>query len=153
MTAPARLPGAALAVGAFCLTFLLGIGSASAIALWQQSSTATMTVKSGTWAPSVAVTCANVQGSATVNLTITPSETAASLSYSAKKVGQSYGLENPLDPSTTSLSVGLLTPAIIATGTGNRNITVRVTAGFASSSATAEVPLKVVGGGANINCG
>ena len=49
-----NVPGAALAVGAFVLTVLLGVGGASASALWQQSATATMTVTaSGTWSAPV----------------------------------------------------------------------------------------------------
>jgi hypothetical protein len=39
-----NLPGAATAVGAFLLTVLLGLGGASASALWQQSAIVTVTV-------------------------------------------------------------------------------------------------------------
>lgn len=158
MTTPARLPAAALATGAFCLTFLLGIGGASAIALWQQSSTATMTVKAGTWVPSVMVTCTN--GSAgTVLLAIAPSESPVSLSYNVRKVGQAYTAgENSLAPSTTALTISLTDSQIIATGAvgtglGNRDVNVRVTAGFQSSSASAEVLLRIRGQGTTITCG
>jgi hypothetical protein len=37
----ARVPGAMLALFAFMLTVLLGIGGTAAVALWQQSATAT----------------------------------------------------------------------------------------------------------------
>ncbi len=61
MKAFARIPGSAMAVGAFVLTVLLGVGGASASALWQQQATATMTVTAnGTWpGPAFTLTCSD----------------------------------------------------------------------------------------------
>jgi hypothetical protein len=152
---PARLPGAALAIGAFCLTLLLGLGTASAFGLWQQSAATTIAVKAGTWVPTVGVRCDSIPGSeGSVVLTITPSEAPTSLSINAKKNGSSYGpAETDLGAATTTVTVTPFTSYIAATGVGNRTVTVRVTGGFATATATAEWPnLRIFSAGTRIAC-
>jgi hypothetical protein len=155
MNTPARLPGTALAIGAFCLTLLLGLGTASAFGLWQQSSTATMTIKAGSWLPTVAIGCTNGLGQGSVVLSITTSEPPSSLSINAKKSGTAYGsAETTLDAGTKTVTLTPSSPSYIsATGTGNRNVAVRVTAGFAIASATAEwTTIRIFSGGTKIAC-
>lgn len=154
MNKPARLPGTALAIGAFCLTLLLGLGTASAFGLWQQSSAATIAVKAGTWVPTVSIGCANGQGEGSVVLTITTSEAPQSMSINAKRNGSSYGLaETDLGAASTMVTVTPLTPYIATTGTGDRMVTIRVTAGFATATATAEWPtIRIFSAGTRIAC-
>ncbi|MBT2515260.1 hypothetical protein [Arthrobacter sp. ISL-30] len=154
MNKPARLPGTALAIGAFCLTLLLGLGTASAFGLWQQSSDATIAVKAGTWVPTVSISCANGHSQGSVVLTITTSEAPQSLTINAKKNGSSYGpAETDLGAASTTVTVTPLTPYIVTTGTGNRTVTIRVTGGFATPTATAEWPnIRIFSAGSRIAC-
>jgi hypothetical protein len=155
MNTPARLPGTALAIGAFCLTLLLGLGTASAFGLWQQSSTATMTIKAGSWLPTVAIGCTNGLGQGSVVLSITTSEQPSSLSINAKKNGTAYPLTaTSLAAGTTTVTLTPLLPSYItATGVGNRDVSVQVTAGFPIASATAEwTTLRIYAGGTKIAC-
>lgn len=90
----ARVPGAALAVGAFVLTVLLGVGGASASALWQQSATGTMSVTaSGAWpGPALgALTCANSNSDKTATLTVTATAAPATITYAALQANGTYG--------------------------------------------------------------
>lgn len=94
----ARVPGAAMAVGAFVLTVLLGIGGTSASALWQQSATATMTVTAnGAWpGPAIAsLTCTNSNADKTATLTVTPSAAPAAITYAAVQANGSLGPNYP----------------------------------------------------------
>lgn len=105
----ARIPGAALAVGAFVLAVLLGVGAASASALWQQSATATMTATAnGAWpGPALgALTCTNDAPEKVATLTVTATAAPATITYAALQANGTYG---------TSYTG----PTILLPGTGN----------------------------------
>jgi hypothetical protein len=90
----ARISGAAVAVGAFVLTVLLGVGGVSGAALWQQSATATMTVTAnGAWpGPALAsLTCTNDSPQKTATLTVTLSTGPATITYAALQANGTYG--------------------------------------------------------------
>lgn len=87
------MPGAALAVGAFVLTVLLGAGAVSASALWQQSATATMSVTAnGAWpGPAItSLTCTNDSPQRIATLTVTVPATAT-VTYAALQANGTYG--------------------------------------------------------------
>lgn len=137
----ARVPGAALAIGAFVLTVLMGAGGVSASALWQQSATATMTVTaSGTW-PGLAIaslTCTNDNPQKVATLTITLTA-PATITYAALQANGSYG------PSYTGPVIALpITPGnivlnkdsqIILDNPASGPLTVRVTATYLDQTA------------------
>lgn len=90
----ARVPGAVLAIGAFVLTVLLGVGGVSASALWQQSATATMTVTAnGAWpGPALgSLTCTNSSSDKTATLTVTATAAPATITYAALQADGTYG--------------------------------------------------------------
>ncbi|UZX04305.1 hypothetical protein F8G81_18075 [Arthrobacter sp. CDRTa11] len=91
---PAQVPGARLAIGAFVLTVLLGVGGASASALWEQSATATMTVTAnGAWpGPALAgLTCTNDSPHKVATLAVTVSAAPATITYAALQASGNYG--------------------------------------------------------------
>ncbi|SLK00409.1 hypothetical protein [Arthrobacter sp. P2b] len=112
-----NLPGAATAVGAFVLTVLLGLGGASASALWQQSATATMTVTAAAAWPGPAIaslTCTNDAPEKVATLRVTVPATAT-ITYAALQATGTYG------PSYSGLlSLLALTPGTIVL-TSNTN--------------------------------
>jgi len=156
-----EVPGAALAVGAFVLTVLLGVGGASASALWQQSATATMTVTAtGTWpAPAFPQPVCTPGDNSNKSVLLGYSgfsEAPTKLTLSAAGTNGIYGgsIDAPGTPGTTgTLVVGggsdifknvTTTPAtikIVATFTGDRE-----------STATVKVDLKVGTGSQMIFC-
>ena len=130
-----NLPGAAVAVGAFVLTVMLGLGGTAASALWQQSATATMTVTAaGSWAgPAFTLSCAD-PSKKTVELTVAPSTTLSSnqlpatLSVSAVNSSATYSDWQITAPNTSgkiSLTTGH--PLVSSQSTGLIDIEVTVT--------------------------
>lgn len=95
MKSQAKIPGAMLALFAFVLTVLLGIGGMAAVALWQQSATATMSVSAASSWQSVSVTCVTVPANNSVNLTVT-GDPRSSSSIASRLSGGSYGAETSL---------------------------------------------------------
>ncbi|TLM81731.1 hypothetical protein FDW83_15045 [Pseudarthrobacter sp. NamE2] len=135
------LPGAAAAVGAFVLTVLLGLGGASASALWQQSATATMAVSAAAAWPGPAITsltCTNDASESTATLHVTVPATA-SISYAALQsngsLGPSYaGLSSLLALTPGSFILTSSTNPLLASPIIRDNpagpLTVRVTATY-----------------------
>ncbi|WP_457945915.1 hypothetical protein ACTAQI_11265 [Pseudarthrobacter sp. alpha12b] len=155
------LPGAALAVGAFVLTVLLGVGGASASALWQQSATATMTVTaSGPWPPPVFNTpvCSNVDNANKyVSLAYSGfSEAPTKLTFSAAGTNGVYGISTDLaGPFGTSGSLSLFGDSTIFTQVTTTPATVRIVATFSGgmqSSAYVQVNLEIGTGNKKIYC-
>ena len=154
------LPGAALAVGAFVLTVLLGGGVASASALWQQSATATMTVTaSGTWSvtPFSQFTCSNDSPQKVATLAAVASKAPTTVTYAALQANGTYG------PSyTEGVAVGTTSTVTLTIGSqivlANRTttpLTIRVTATFADqsqTSATAKVALEQGNNSDKVTC-
>ncbi|MCU1518196.1 MAG: hypothetical protein JWQ75_2917 [Pseudarthrobacter sp.] len=94
MKRPGRVPGLIPAIGAFVLTVLLGVGGASASALWQQSATATMTVTAdGTWPePSIGgITCENSPSEKDPVLVLTLPQTSTLSVYGIRTNGTQSG--------------------------------------------------------------
>lgn len=143
----ARIPGATLAVGAFLLTVLLGIGGVSASALWQQSATATMSVTAnGAWpGPALAsLTCTNSNADKTATLTVTLSAISATITYAAVQangtLGPSYAGPVILFPSTSATIVLQSSPQPASTSQILKDnpagpLTVRVTATYLDTTA------------------
>lgn len=88
---PDKHPSAViLAIGVFCLTVMLGIGGPAAVALWEQSSSTTMTVRAAVTTP--AVTCTTLGSNDGVRLTITGVSSPTTVSVAAKlPTEQNYG--------------------------------------------------------------
>jgi hypothetical protein len=119
-----RVPGAALAIGAFVLTVLLGVGGTAANALWQQSATATMSVTAnGTW---ISVTCTNSPSEKDPKLVVTLTQ-AASLSYYAVRPNGSNTAVTPQGPAGVAFLVDLDAAGIFA-NTSAGSMTVYVSA-------------------------
>ncbi|BCW79726.1 hypothetical protein [Arthrobacter sp. NicSoilC5] len=155
------LPGAAPAVGAFVLTVLLGVGGASASALWQQGATATMTVTaSGTWPPPVFNTpvCSNVDNANKyVSLAYSGfSEAPTKLTFSAAGTNGVYGATSDLaGPFGTSGNVSLFGDSAIFTQITTTPATVRIVATFAGgaqATAYVKVSLEIGTGNKKIYC-
>ena len=156
-----EIPGAALAVGAFVLTVLLGVGGASASALWQQSATATMTVTaSGTWSAPVFPTpvCSNVD---TANKYVSVaysgfSEAPAKLTFSAAGTNGIYGTSTDMaGPFGTSGSVSIWGDSTIFSQVSTTPATIKIVATFSSglqSTATVKVNLEIGTGNKKIYC-
>ena len=147
MNSFARFPGASLAVGAFVLTVLLGVGGASASALWQQSATATMTATAnGAW-PGAALgslTCTNSNSDKTATLTVTATAAPATITYAAKQANGTFGTSyaGPLIalPGGSGNIAIIATPAaqasqIIKDNPAGGPLTVRVTATYLDTTA------------------
>jgi hypothetical protein len=135
------LPGAGAAVGAFALTVMLGVGGASASALWQQSATATMTVSAAaTWpAPAfTGFTCTNDGPRKTATITATGTSQPVSLTYAALKPDGTYGpsYTESVALGTTSTVTLRITSAIIVANRTSSQLTVRVTATYSDQTQT-----------------
>ena len=157
-----NLPGAGPALGAFVLTVLLGVGGASASALWQQSATATMTVTaSGAW-PSAPVfptpVCNNVDSANKyVSLGYSGlSEAPAKLTFSAAGTNGIYGTTtDAAGPFGTSGSVTLWGDSAIFTQVSTSPATVRIVATFSGGSQATvyvKVNLEIGTGNKKIYC-
>ncbi|MEW9872709.1 hypothetical protein [Arthrobacter sp. HS15c] len=143
----ARFPGASLAVGAFVLTVLLGIGGASASALWQQSATATMTVTAnGAWpGPALgSLTCTNSNSDKTATLTVTATAAPTTITYAALQAngtfGTSYTGPTILLPGGSGTIGIIASPAaqssqIIKDNPAGGPLTIRVTATYLDTTA------------------
>jgi hypothetical protein len=160
MKPQAKIPGAMLALFAFVLTVLLGIGGAAAVALWQQSATATMSVSAASSWPShaISVTCVTVTANNSVNLTVT-GDPRSSSSIASRISGGSYGAETSLGTQSGAFTFELTisTYGMAATLNGapqNPHVDVRIQATFADQ-ATASVELlqlPVTGNNKRISC-
>jgi hypothetical protein len=142
-----NLPGAALAVGAFVLTLMLGFGGAAASALWQQSATVAMTV---TWpAQALTVGCTNDSPQKVATLTVTSPSSVSTLTYSALQPGGTYGpAYNVAVGQGITNSVALTTGSqIIQDNKSTTSLTIRFTASFANGTqASGTVTLTVDSG-------
>ena len=130
-----NLSGAALAVGAFVLTVMLGLGSAAASALWQQGATATMTVTAASTWPGPAFTgftCTNDNNRTNALLSATGTRAPTSLVYAAMLSNGTYG------PSysdavtlgiTSTANLNMASPIIVANRT-TPQLTIRVVATY-----------------------
>ena len=155
------ISGAALAVGAFVLTVLLGIGGASASALWQQSATATMTVTaSGTWSAPVFPTpvCTNVDNANKyVSLGYSGfSEAPTKLTFSAAGTNGIYGTSTDTSGAIgTSGAVSIWGDSTIFSQISTTPATIKIVATFASglqSTANVKVNLEIGTGNKKIYC-
>ena len=142
----ARVPGATLAVGAFVLTVLLGVGAVSASALWQQSATATMTATAnGAWpGPALgALTCTNDAPEKVATLKVTATAAPATITYAALQANGTYGTSYTgptiLLPSGTGNIVLTASPVAQMSQILNENpagpLTIRVTATYLDTTA------------------
>ncbi|KRE50516.1 hypothetical protein ASG92_09630 [Arthrobacter sp. Soil736] len=149
MKPQAKIPGAMLALFAFVLTVLLGIGGAAAVALWQQSATATMTVSAGTnWGPLITLACTNSVNEKTATLTVSAAQTPTTLTMAARRADGTYGpTEYPAGTGTGPITLTELSPIVVANA-GATPLTVRVTATFADlEKSIAEWSFTIAGGG------
>lgn len=156
MRAHPRILGARLAFGAFLLTVLLGAGGTSAVALWQQSATAEMTVSAAaTWpGPAITLACA-VAANDSVKLTVTSSGAPTQISITSRLMSGTYGSEYNVSPVTTSVVISATSYGIPQTLGGNKNvpIAIRVTATFEDGSSSAEMAgFKITGNNSKISC-
>lgn len=149
------LPGAALAVGGFVLTVLLGFGGAAASALWQQSANVAMTVS---WPANVftAFTCSNDSPQKVATLSATGTARPATLTYAALQggtYGPSYTESVVLGTtSTVTLTIG---SQIIAANRTTSQLTIRVTATYADqtqSTGTAVVQIEQGNNSSKVTC-
>lgn len=154
-----NLPGASLAVGAFVLTVMLGLGGGAASALWQQSATATMTVTAdGTWAgPAFVLTCAD-PSKKTVELTVTPSTTLradqlpATLSVSAVSSAATYSEWQITVPNTAG-KITLPTGHALFNGQNSGLFEVRVTVTYRdNTSASVLRSIRKGNGNSEVTC-
>jgi hypothetical protein len=155
------VPGAAIAVGAFVLTVLLGVGGASASALWQQSATATMTVTaSGTWSAPVfptPVCSAGDTANKSVSLAYSGfSEAPTKLTFSAAGTNGIYGTSTDASgPFGASGSVLVWGDSTIFSQISTTPATIKIVATFASglqSTTTVTVNLEIGTGNKKIYC-
>lgn len=149
MKPQAKIPGAMLALFAFVLTVLLGIGGAAAVALWQQSATATMSVSAGTnWGPPITLSCTNSVNEKTATLTVSAAQIPTTLTMAARRADGTYGsTEYPAGTGTGPITLTELSPIVVANA-GATPLTVRVTATFADlEKSTAEWTFTIATGG------
>jgi hypothetical protein len=152
----AKVPGAMLALFAFVLTVLLGIGGTAAVALWQQSATATMSVSAATdWGPpTITLACTPSSNEKTATLTVTSTQTPTLLTI-ARRSGGSYGpltIEYPSDLNAQTFTLTETSLIVIANG-GVNPMTVRVTATYLDGQkAAAEWTLGIVSNGGKVKC-
>jgi hypothetical protein len=120
------------AIGAFVLTVLLGVGGASASALWQQSATATMSVTAnGTWPGQLICSWAD-NADKYVNLAYTLSGAPTGLTLSAKTADGTYSAGIAVTPAGSSGTIQLSGgSAVLAQSNGMSVVGVRLTASFA----------------------
>jgi hypothetical protein len=144
-----NLPGAAAAVGAFSLTVLLGLGGASASALWQQSATATMTVKAAAeWQGQAFTqfTCHNDNPQKIATVTASGSVAPVSLTYAALQPNGMYGpsyADHVSLGATSTIGLTISSPIIVA-NRSTAQLTVRVVATYADQTqATATAVLRL----------
>ena len=150
-TTQARVPGAMLALFAFVLTVLLGIGGTSAVALWQQSATATMAVSaSSNWGPTITLACTPSNNEKTATLAVTSAQTPILLTIAARRADGTYSpapLEYPADLTGQKFTLTEQSLIIVANA-GANPMTVRVTATFSDlQTSTAEWTLGIASGG------
>ena len=142
----ARVPGAALAVGAFVLTVLLGAGAVSASALWQQSATATMAVTAnGAWpGPALgSLVCTNDAPEKVATIKVTATAAPATTTYAAVHadgtLGTSYAGPTILLPSGTGNIILTGSPVAQRSQILSDNpagpLTIRVTATYLDTTA------------------
>ncbi len=133
MNPPAKIPVAMLALFAFVLTVLLGIGGTAAVALWHQSAAATMTVSAGyNWGPLISLTCTNSVNEKTATLTLSAAQTPTTLTMAARRADGTYSptaVEYPAGTGTGPITLTELSPIVVANA-GATSVTVRVTATF-----------------------
>jgi hypothetical protein len=149
MKSQAKIPGAMLALFAFVLTVLLGIGGAAAVALWQQSATATMAVSAGyNWGPLITLACTNSVNEKTATLTVSAAQTPTTLTMAARRADGTYGpTEYPAGAGTGPITLTELSPIVVANA-GATPLTVRVTATFADlEKSIAEWSFTIASGG------
>lgn len=149
MKPQATIPGAMLALFAFVLTVLLGIGGAAAVALWQQSATATMTVSAGyNWGPLITLACTNSVNEKTATLTVSAAQTPTTLTMAARRADGSYGpTEYSAGTGTGPITLTELSPIVVANA-GASPLTIRVTATFADlEKSIAEWSFTIASGG------
>jgi hypothetical protein len=156
MRAHPRIPGARLAFGAFLLTVLLGAGGTSAVALWQQSATAEITVSAAaSWpGPVITLTCADAPNDS-VKLTVTSSATPTQISIASRLMSGTYGGEYNVSPVSMSVVISATSYGIPETLGANKNvpIAIRVTATFEGGSSSAEMAgFKITGNNTRIAC-
>jgi hypothetical protein len=150
-----NLPGAALAVGAFVLTLMLGFGGAAASALWQQSATVAMTV---TWpAQALTVGCTNDSPQKVATLTVTSPSSVSTLTYSALQSNGTYGpsYSDSVTLGTTSTVVLNINTPVIAANRNTPQLTIRVTATYADqtqSTATAVLQIEQGNNSNKVTC-
>ena len=135
----AKVPGAMLALFAFMLTVLLGIGGTPAVALWQQSATANLTVSAADWLPiSVACTEGSNNSNRSLTLTVTTVGTVNQPPLiSSRSLSGSYGSESSVGSSIVlQPSSPLVTSAI---GSASAGFAVRVRAQVDGQWVSAEI--------------
>jgi hypothetical protein len=151
MKPQAKIPGAMLALFAFVLTVLLGIGGASAFALWQQSATATMTVSaSSNWGAPLTLACTHSTNEKTATLTVSSAQTPVTLTIAARQADGTYSptaIEYPAGTGTGPITLTESSPIVVANA-GATPLTIRVTATFADlQKSTAEWSFTIASGG------
>ena len=152
----ARVPGVMLALFAFMLTVLLGIGGTAALALWQQSATATMSVSAAAnWGPpTITLACTPSTNEKTATLTVTSAQTPTLLTI-ARQTNGTYSplaIEYPADLNAQTFTL-TETSLIVVADAGVSPMTVRVTATFSDGQkATAEWTLGIVATGGKVKC-
>jgi hypothetical protein len=157
MTPQAKIPGAMLALFAFVLTVLLGIGGTAAVALWQQSATATMSVSAANnWGTPITLTCATSTNEKTATLTVSSALSPVTLTIAARQVDGTYSppaIEYPAGSGTGPIAISDLSPIVLA-NPGVSPLTVRVTATFQDGpKSTAEWSLTVIHTSGKVKCG
>ncbi|MEN8583873.1 hypothetical protein B1A87_013955 [Arthrobacter sp. KBS0703] len=157
MTPQAKIPGAMLALFAFMLTVLLGIGGTAAVALWQQSATATMSVSAGVnWGSPITLTCANSTNEKTATLTVSSAQSPVTLTIAARQADGTYSplaTEYPAGSGTGPIAISEGSPIVLA-NPGVTPLTVRVTAAFADlQKSTAEWSFTIIQTGGKVKCG
>lgn len=153
----AKVPGGMLALFAFMLTVLLGIGGTSAVALWQQSASATMSVSAAAnWGPpTITLACTPTTNEKTATLTVTSAQTPTLLTIAARQANGTYSPLAIEYPSDLNAQTFTLTEAslIVVANAGANPMTVRVTATFSDGQkATAEWTLGIVANGGKVKC-
>jgi hypothetical protein len=148
-----------VALGAFVLTVLLGLGGAGAHALWQQSATATMSVTAAAAWPGpafTAFTCTNDSPQKTATLAVTGASKPATLTYSALQPDGTYGpsYTEPVLGITNTVALTTASPIIVANRTATQ-LTIRVVATYTDqtqATGTAVVQLEQGNNSNKVTC-
>jgi hypothetical protein len=150
----ARVPGGMLALFAFMLTVLLGIGGTSAVALWQQSATATMSVSAAANWSSISITCSDGSNNSnkSIILTVTPAGTVTQPMYIASRsLTGTYGTETTVGTSITLQPTSALVTSAI--GSASAGFAVRIRAEVDGQWTSSEITtLSVNAGNSKIYC-